>query len=114
VSWELHFGPIPSDKPNVLHHCDNRLCVNPVHLWVGTKGSNNRDKAAKGRSWHRSHPEQVKRGEQHPNARITDAQALEIRKRAEDEPYKALAAEFGIHPEAVGRIYRRESWKHLP
>lgn len=48
VSWETHRGPIPKGLC-VLHHCDVRPCINPEHLFLGTKGDNNRDCAAKGR-----------------------------------------------------------------
>jgi len=42
ISWRLTRGPIP-EKLFVLHHCDNPLCVNPDHLFLGTNNDNVRD-----------------------------------------------------------------------
>lgn len=47
ASWEAFRGPI--GELQVLHTCDVRCCVNPEHLWLGTRSDNMRDMYAKGR-----------------------------------------------------------------
>jgi hypothetical protein len=49
ASYLTNHGQIPRGMV-VRHKCDNRICVNPAHLEVGTAGDNNRDRAARGRS----------------------------------------------------------------
>jgi hypothetical protein len=56
VSYELFNGEI-IDNLNVLHKCDNKLCVNPNHLYLGTQSQNNIDMYNRNRqdnSWHKS------------------------------------------------------------
>ena len=64
LTWSDRYGPIPAGMC-VLHRCDVPACVKPEHLFLGTKGDNSRDMAAKGR-WRNQngHKTQCKRG--HP------------------------------------------------
>jgi hypothetical protein len=104
-AWELwHAEEIPSDM-QVLHKCDNPICVSPTHLFLGTVADNMADKAAKQRS---------PLGEKNPKAKLTKQDVLSIRHCAERGiPQKALAKAYGVNILAINRIVRRASWKHV-
>ena len=55
MSWEFANGEIPEDKW-VLHHCDNRKCVNPNHLYLGSRYDNYNDMQKRGRARNASWP----------------------------------------------------------
>ena len=76
-SWLCHFGDIPENKPNVCHHCDNRWCIRPSHLFLDTAQGNTADMIAKGKDsfgW-------MNRGQLNGQARLTDEQVLDIRRK---------------------------------
>jgi hypothetical protein len=122
VAYQMMVGNIPPGL-FVCHSCDVRNCVNPGHLWLGTNKDNIRDALSKGRmaigdrNGLRLHPERrvVLRGSALPQAKLTEAQVLEIRTRYAHGRgnQQALAAEYGVDPSLVSRIVRCELWRHV-
>lgn len=145
VAWEFFRGAITSD-PNasrgatlyVLHNCpggDDRACVNPDHLWLGTNIQNQADKVAKGRSARgdrhgsRTHPERVPRGDRngsrlHPercargashwSTSLNDIAVRVIRfLAARGVSPKRLAASHGISRRSVYDIVNHKVWRHI-
>lgn len=110
-AWQLSYGEVPHGL-DVLHRCDNPPCCNPAHLFLGTAVDNGLDMVRKGRHGSRVKPHRVLRGETHPVARLTHAQALNIRGRGlAGESQLILAAEFGVARRTVNSIVRGVTWK---
>ena len=105
-AWEITHGPIADPGLCVCHHCDNRRCVNPAHLFLGTRLDNNKDRSRKGRT--RSGP--VK-----PYRARAEAEAIGIRppngsiRAAHDETRRGsqLSCEHGIGSEVMNMLRRR-------
>ena len=79
ASWILHFGPIPEIEGSgphgtvVRHKCDNRKCVNPAHLELGTQNDNIKDMEVRGGA--NRVGLKPKFGTKHPNSVLTAEQA---------------------------------------
>ena len=96
-SYIAFVGEIPPGM-DVCHSCDNRRCVNPMHLFVGTRKENMQDAKTKGR---------VATGEKLPQSKISPAQKILIMEKVNSgESYKDIADSFGVTKSSIGRIAR--------
>ncbi|RWR09775.1 HNH endonuclease [Paenirhodobacter populi] len=108
VSFEMFIGPIPEGMV-VCHECDNRLCVNPRHLWLGTQSENLLDAVSKGR---KSPPDTT--GEKNGNRKLNWDQVSAIRSMHAQGAKKYLIAQvFHVSPSTIGGIVSNKSWKAL-
>jgi len=107
VAFLLEFGAIP-DGMNVCHHCDNRSCVRPEHLFLGTDSDNVLDSVRKGRWANRE-------GERNPSAKLTENDVIAIRRMRNDEgrSLSSIAALFDTNFRNVSRIALGTTWKYL-
>ena len=122
ASFMVYRGEIP-DGLCVLHTCDNPPCVNPDHLFLGTKLDNSQDMIRKGRqicvprekTWAVRNPHLVVRGEASPEAKLTESQVRSLRAMyaTGNFTFEALGVIFGIGHSSAVRAIKRQSWKHV-
>lgn len=108
AAWRLFVGPIPVGM-YVCHKCDQRLCCNPTHLFIGSARDNMRDASRKGRivsplrNWASD--------ETHQPAKLTNAQVRHI--RASSEGLSALARRYGVSTGAIWQARTRRTFKDV-
>ena len=109
-------GEIPNGL-NVCHRCDNPLCLNPDHLFLGTTRENMADKVSKlrqargDRQGLRLHPERAPRGERNGAARLTVDHVLAI--RASHASRSKLATDYLVSKSTIDHIITRKTWRHV-
>ena len=105
-SYELATGQSAAGKV-VCHRCDNRRCVRPDHLFLGTPADNHHDAVQKGRN---------ARGVMVPTHKFTDEQVAAIREEHATGAigYRPLARKYKVHRDTIWRLVSRKSWKHVP
>lgn len=103
-SYQYTYGNIPAGK-QVCHTCDNRKCVNPAHLFLGSIGDNMKDKVFKNRQ---------AKGSKIGNAILNDELVFQIRKdRLSGMEYQQISEKFKIQWYLVRSICKNRQWKHV-
>ena len=103
VIYTMLHGPVASDL-EICHTCDNRICVNPAHLFVGTVKDNAADKIAKGRHG-------ALAGELAPGAKLKTQDVLAIRESKLDT--SVVARQFGVSSSTIYQIRTRRIWRYV-
>ncbi len=94
-----------STKLFVCHTCDNRICINPDHLFIGTNQDNIRDMILKKRHNH---------GQTHPRSKLTDADVMGIREKISlGHSIKSVAKLYNISECNISQIKNNKTWLHI-
>jgi hypothetical protein len=101
IIYERHNGPIPAGMV-VRHTCDNRVCINPAHLLLGTHAENVADRDNRGRT---------ARGTKHGMAKLNNHKIREIRKS--DLTNTELAKRYKVDRSAIYHVRNGSTWKHV-
>lgn len=107
LSYETFVGPIP-DGMDVCHKCDNPCCVNPDHLFVGTRQDNIDDRERKGRN---KPPKGVRNG----NAKLTEDDVISARheRLQNNTSFQKLADKYGVSKHTIQDAVTGKRWAHV-
>lgn len=103
ASYEHFVGKIPVGM-EVCHKCDNPCCINPNHLFLGTRQENIDDRESKGRN-------NPPKGEKNGRAKLSEIDVLEMRaKRKTGMSFQKIADEYGVHKKTVMDAVSGKNW----
>lgn len=112
VLWKITHNEDPGDLC-VLHKCDLPKCCNPRHHFLGTRGDNNRDRHAKGRTvlWKKRAV-----GTRNARAKLNEEKVVEMRRMYRDEElsFKELGAKFGVSANTARCVVNGKWWTKTP
>ena len=104
LSFMAFNGPIPPGH-DVCHICDNRKCVNPNHLFSGTRKQNMEDCTRKGRQ---------AKGNDLPQSKLTNKQVFRIRDLHDlGLSVKEITKLFNVTAETIRNVINRKTWSHI-
>jgi len=103
-----HNKIVPPKGMCVCHNCDNPICVNPNHLFLGTHQDNMDDRSRKGRT-HRHI------GETNGRAKLVEQEVIDIRKLYDSKKFSVmdLSKMYGLGWTAMDHLVKRKTWKHI-
>jgi len=127
LAYKLEYGSI--EKPQVNHHCDNKMCVNPNHLYNGTQSDNMKDAYERNKSMRDaldigtenrmkrlekiSDENLYVRGEDNPQQKLTESEVVKIKELVGDKTDLEIAEKFGVSRQAINNIKLGKSWSHI-